>query len=319
MTDAAPPPVSDPVTAALEMRHIVKRFGATLALDQVSFSLAPGEIHALLGENGAGKSTLMNILRGLTPPTSGEIFLRGKPVSFSSPNEASRAGVGMVHQHFLLVPIFTVRENLALAARSDQQPWYLNTTALVDNAQQIAKRLGWAIPMDVPIAELPVGTQQRVEILKALLSDAKILLFDEPTAVLAPNEIEELFDVLRALRTEGRSLVFVTHKLGEVMALCDRVTVLRRGRLVGTVLIGETNPDDLARRMVGEAQRTAIIPSEVKPTEPLPDPDTKKMSVPALAVDHLTTKPARDAIALQDITFTLHPGEILGFAMRDGE
>ena len=130
MTDASSPPVSDPVTAALEMRHIVKRFGATLALDRVDFSLAPGEIHALLGENGAGKSTLMNILRGLTSPTSGEIILRGQPVSFSSPNDASRAGIGMVHQHFLLVPIFTVRENLALAARSNQQSWYLNTTSL---------------------------------------------------------------------------------------------------------------------------------------------------------------------------------------------
>ena len=170
--------------------------------------------------------------------------------------------------------------------------------------------------MDVPIAELPVGTQQRVEILKALLSDAKILLFDEPTAVLAPNEIEELFVVLRALRTEGCSLVFVTHKLGEVMALCDRVTVLRRGRLVGTVLIGETNPDDLARRMVGETQIRAVLPTEAVSSAAVIPPVSipEKPSIPALVVDHLTTKPAQDAVALQDITFTLNPGEILGFA-----
>ena len=217
--------------ATLSVRGITKRFGDVVALNHVDFDLVPGEIHALLGENGAGKSTLMNVLRGLTPPTAGTITLGGQPVRFTSPQDASRAGIGMVHQHFLLVPPFTVAENLALASPDRRPP--------LREAREIAQRLGWTIPLNARVADLPVGTQQRVEILKALLGDARILLFDEPTAVLAPTEIGELFTVLRALRDEGRSLVFVSHKLNEVMALCDRVTVLRRGRAVGTVAVAD--------------------------------------------------------------------------------
>ena len=227
------------------MRGITKRFGDVIALDRVDFDLVPGEIHALLGENGAGKSTLMNVLRGLTPPTAGTITLGGTPVRFTSPQDAARAGIGMVHQHFLLVPSFTVIENLALASPGRRPPLH--------EAREITQRLGWTIPLNARIADLPVGTQQRVEILKALLGDARILLFDEPTAVLAPTEVGELFTVLRALRAEGRSLVFVSHKLNEVMALCDRVTVLRRGRTVGTIAVADTSPEDLARRMVGDS------------------------------------------------------------------
>ena len=294
---------------ALTMRGIFKRFGEATALDGVDFSLMPGEIHALLGENGAGKSTLMNILRGLLPPTAGTITLGSQPIQFRSPQDAAKAGIGMVHQHFLLVPTFTVIENLALASPDRYPPR--------KEAQALAERLGWAISWKTRIADLPVGTQQRVEILKALLGNARILLFDEPTAVLAPNEIEELFTVLRVLRSEGRSLVFVSHKLNEVMALCDRVTVLRRGRVVGTVNIGETDPEDLARRMVGDTPVGAPLaaPSEEGAMNRAP---TEQRGVPILTLTNFSTERRPDAIALQNISFTVQPGEIFGFAGVDG-
>ena len=302
------------------MRGITKRFGDVVALDRVDFDLVPGEIHALLGENGAGKSTLMNVLRGLTPPTAGTITLGGTPVRFCSPQDAARAGIGMVHQHFLLVPTFTVAENLALASPTRHPPLH--------EAKEIAGRLGWAIPLNARVADLPVGMQQRVEILKALLGDARLLLFDEPTAVLTPGEIGELFTVLRALRAEGRSLVFVSHKLNEVMALCDRVTVLRRGRAVGTVAVADTSPEDLARRMVGDSPPT---PTPIKPNsggagkEPA---DALSASSPAppelgaggaiLSVTDLSIHGGADAVDLRGLTFSLLPGETLGFAGVDG-
>lgn len=305
-------PEIDAPPAALEMRGIVKRFGTFTALDGVDFTLRPGEIHALLGENGAGKSTLMNILRGLIAPTAGRVLLRDDPVTFASPEAATRAGIGMVHQHFLLVPPFTVPENLALSSTASRS-FFLNTSPLITRAQETAARLGWPLPsLTVPMADLPIGTQQRVEILKALMGDARILLFDEPTAVLAPQEIEELLGVMRALRGEGRSLLFVSHKLGEVMALCDRVTVLRRGRNVGTVAVSETSPQELAQRMVGDT--TAFFGSQ-SPPSPAP---TEVRTPPALAVERLTTSASREAVVLREITFTLQPGEILGVAGVDG-
>ena len=305
--------------AGLSLRGISKRFARTLALDSVDFNLAPGEIHALLGENGAGKSTLMNILRGLIQPTAGQIILGGQPVRFTSPQDAARAGIGMVHQHFMLVPTFTVAENFALASPERHPP--------LQRAEEIARRLGWSVPFATRIADLPVGTQQRVEILKALLSNARILLFDEPTAVLAPNEIDELFVVLRALRDEGRSLVFVSHKLNEVMALCDRVTTLRRGQVVGTVAVNETNPEDLARQMVGGAR--VLHPSPLLPKgegvggtmlSPIPLLSKERLGevLPILSVTTLSTASGPDAVALKEITFTLHAGETLGFAGVDG-
>ena len=325
------------------MRGITKHFGDVTALDRVDFDLCPGEIHALLGENGAGKSTLMNVLRGLMPPTAGTITLGGVPVQFAAPQDAARMGIGMVHQHFLLVPTFTVAENLALASPDRRPP--------LDEAREIARRLGWTIPLNARVTDLPVGTQQRVEILKALLGDARILLFDEPTAVLAPTEIGELFAVLRALRDEGRSLVFVSHKLNEVMALCDRVTVLRRGRAVGTVAVADTSPEDLARRMVGEeplpARSSSPSPKRsgeeveaeaetVSETPGLPASGGPPLAggwVPAppelggllggaggavLAVTDLFTVGGPNAVALRGLTFSLQPGETLGFAGVDG-
>ena len=306
------------------MRGITKRFGDVVALDRVDFDLVPGEIHALLGENGAGKSTLMNVLRGLTPPTAGTITLGGTPVRFCSPQDAARAGIGMVHQHFLLVPTFTVAENLALASPTRHPPLH--------EAKEIAGRLGWAIPLNARVADLPVGMQQRVEILKALLGNARLLLFDEPTAVLTPGEIGELFTVLRALRAEGRSLVFVSHKLNEVMALCDRVTVLRRGRAVGTVAVADTSPEDLARRMVGEAGITVGAPlaAPSSPISPSSEgtgrkegaasgaPTSEQMKASILTVADLSTTGGADAVALRGLTFSLLPGETLGFAGVDG-
>ena len=300
------------------MRGITKRFGGVLALDRVDFDLLPGEIHALLGENGAGKSTLMNILRGLTPPMSGTITLGGRPVRFASPQDAAQAGIGMVHQHFLLIPPFTVAENLALASPTGRPP--------LRAAQEIAGRLGWTIPWNARIADLPVGTQQRVEILKALLGDARFLLFDEPTAVLAPTEVGELFTVLRALRAEGRSLVFVSHKLNEVMALCDRVTVLRRGRAVGTVAVADTSPEDLARRMVGEAPpapnnggaKEEGVASGIPTILSGPAPPLLGAGGAVLSVADLSTDGGPDAVALRGLAFSLEPGETLGFAGVDG-
>ena len=289
----------------LSLRGVSKRFGSTLALDDVDFDLVPGEIHALLGENGAGKSTLMNILRGLTQPSAGEISLDGHPVRFNSPKDSTRAGIGMVHQHFLLVPTFTVAENLALASSDKHSP--------LQEAADAAKRLGWSIPFNAQVSDLPVGTQQKVEILKALLGNAQILLLDEPTAVLAPSEVEEMFIVLRALRLEGRSLVFVSHKLNEVTALCDRVTILRRGKNAGIIAVSATTAEDLARRMVGGVSETVHVTRSGEIPEMRQRPPNTLLSV-----THLSTVGSPDAVALHDITFTLQAGETLGFAGVDG-
>ena len=305
---------------ALSARGIVKDFGANRALDGVDFDLFAGEIHALLGENGAGKSTLMNVLRGHLRPTSGEIVVRGHAVRIGSPTDATRLGIGMVHQHFLLVPVLTVLENLILAAR--ESSFFLKPRQVAEKAAAIGERLGWRIAMNARVADLPVGTQQRVEILRALLTDASILLFDEPTAVLAPAEIDELFNVLRVLRSEGASIVFVSHKLGEVMALCDRVTVLRRGRLAGSVDIGDTNPPDLARRMVGE--EIEKIRDDAQPdlgfvAECNVPADGFSGAAPAMRVINLKAgKRHKDEVALDGISLDILPGEILGIAGVDG-
>ena len=296
---------TEAVLPELSGRGLSKRFGDSLALDAVDFDLMPGEIHALLGENGAGKSTLMNILRGLIQPSAGTISLAGRLIRFRSPQDAARVGIGMVHQHFQLVPTFTVAENLALASREKCSP--------LPQAKAMAQRLGWTLPFDARIADLPVGTQQRVEILKALLGDTSILLFDEPTAVLAPSEINDLFTVLRALRDEGRSLVFVSHKLNEVLALCNRVTILRRGRNVGTVAVSETSAADLAQRMVGGAPESSLAPHA-----PVAIVARIESERPVLSVSGLSTAGGKDAVALRDISFRLRAGETLGFAGVDG-
>jgi ABC-type uncharacterized transport system ATPase subunit len=310
-----PPP--DLNNSALTLRGVTKRFGAFTALNGVDFSLKPGEIHALLGENGAGKSTLLKIMRGLLRPDGGEIACGGQTHSAFTLKDARAAGIGMVHQHFMLVSSMTVVENLALAEATAVGALPRLESATRERALAIAARLGWTIPWDNVVADLPVGTQQRVEIVRTLLGDARILLFDEPTAVLAPTETLELFQVLRVLRDEGRSLVFVSHKLSEVMSLCDRVTVLRRGKTVGTVTIDETNPDDLARRMVGSAEKHDLEAPDA-PTTPNTAAVTAIKTQPVVSFTTVSTKPRLMETALMDLSFSLHAGEILGVAGVDG-
>ncbi|MDR3709401.1 MAG: ABC transporter ATP-binding protein [Capsulimonadaceae bacterium] len=278
----------------------------------MDFDLRPGEIHALLGENGAGKSTLMNILRGHLRPTGGQIFVRGKAARIASPADATRLGIGMVHQHFLLVPVLSVLENLTLS--DPETRFILQPRKVAARAEKICNRLGWRISLDARVADLPVGTQQRVEILRVLLADPSILLFDEPTAVLAPSEIEELFGVLRVLASEGRSVVFVSHKLGEVTSLCDRVTVLRRGRVTGRVEIADTDARDLARRMVGGDGDIAEGETASAPPQAGAVP-----RVPVLRIVNLSSpRRHKDEVALADISLEVAPGEILGIAGVDG-
>ncbi len=251
----------------LAARNITKHFGAFTALHGVDFDVQPGEIHALLGENGAGKSTLMNILSGLVRPTSGEILLAGQPVQFRSPLDASAAGIGMVHQHFLLVPPLSVRENLLLGASPDKGgALSYPVDAVIAEAQAIAERLGWRIPWSQPAGDLPVGTQQRVEILKALRGAGRVLIFDEPTAVLSPTETPELFATLRALAAEGRGLVFISLKLQDGLSLAGGVSVLRRGQVVRRTTTGETDAAGLAEAMVGGK----LLSPPPSPPAPLP-------------------------------------------------
>jgi general nucleoside transport system ATP-binding protein len=236
---------------ALELRGITKRFGSVVANDGVDFDLRPGEIHALLGENGAGKSTLMSILYGLLRPDEGELRVGGRPVQIDSPSRAIELGIGMVHQHFMLVPVMTVAENIVLAGEPRTPAGLLDLRAASERVRELSNRFGLAVDPEARIEDVSVGQQQRVEILRALYRDARILVLDEPTAVLTAQETGELFRVLRALREDGRSIVFISHKLGEVTEIADRITVLRRGRRVDTVPADGATEQSLAKLMVG--------------------------------------------------------------------
>ncbi len=237
--------------SGLQLRGITKRFGALTANDSIDLDIVPGEIHCLLGENGAGKSTLMNVLYGLLQPDEGQIIIDGRPHVSRNPKEAIAAGIGMVHQHFMLVEVFTVAENLILG-REDGTAGVLNMRTARRTVRELSKRYRFEVDPDALIEELPVGVQQRVEILKALANDAKYLIFDEPTAVLTPQEIDELIEVMRSLRDEGKAIVFITHKLREVRAIADKITVIRRGKVVGTAKPSDSE-GALAELMVGRA------------------------------------------------------------------
>src|SRR5204863_1354455 len=219
----------------LELRSITKRFPGVVANDGIDFDLLPGEVHALLGENGAGKSTLMNIVYGLSKPDEGEILIRGKPVTLGSAREAIMHGIGMVHQHFMLIPVMTVAENIVLASEPTHGGVLLDYAASVERVRELSERFGLAVNPEARVENIGVGQEQRVEILKALYRGAEILILDEPTAVLTPQEAGELFEIVRGLQAQGKSIILISHKLKEVVEIADRITVLRRGRKVETI------------------------------------------------------------------------------------
>src|ERR671926_245369 len=275
---------------ALELRGITKRFGALVANDAIDFELRRGEIHALLGENGAGKSTLMNVLYGLLQPDEGEIVLDGKPVRVDSSRRAIRLGIGMVHQHFMLVPVMTVAENLVLGTEPHRGP-LLDYKQAAARTRELSERFGLAVDPDARVEDLGVGAQQRVEILRALFRGAKVLVLDEPTAVLTAQEAQDLVRVLRALAQDGTSIVFISHKLNEVLDVADRVTVLRRGEKIDTVPVEGATERSLARLMVGRDVLLRLDKEAAQPGEPL------------LEVQGLSARDERGLPAVRGVSF----------------
>jgi general nucleoside transport system ATP-binding protein len=290
----------------LELRGITKRFPGVVANDSIDFDLRRGEVHALLGENGAGKSTLMNVLYGLYRPDDGEILLNGKPITFHSPGDAIRAGIGMVHQHFMLIPVMTVAENIVLAIEPRKAGVFLDYTAADESVRNIAQAFGFAIDPEAKVEDITVGQQQRVEILKALYRKADVLILDEPTAVLTPQEATELFGILKILQREGMSIVFITHKLNEVLEIADRITVLRRGKMIETVSREGATEANLARLMVGREVLFRVEKSQSKPGEPL------------LEVDDLRAVDDRGVETVRGLSLKVHASEIVGLAGVDG-
>jgi ABC-type uncharacterized transport system ATPase subunit len=309
----------------LELRGITKRFGSLVANDHIDLTVAPGEIRGLLGENGAGKTTLMNILYGLVQPDEGEILVDGKPVSIRSPKDAIGARIGMVHQHFMLVPVFTVTENVALGAEQMRKLRLPGLpaipTPLVDRKRarrqvlELSERYGLKVDPDALIEDLPVGVQQRVEIIKALLRQASVLILDEPTSVLTPGETEDLFRVMRELREAGRSIVFISHKLKEVQAIADQVTVIRRGKVVGE-RPPSTSDGELAALMVGRAVELTVHKDAARPGDVVLDVAGLTVtgdSGPAAGPGH---DQARNVV--DGLSFQVRAGEILGIAGVQG-
>ncbi len=288
----------------VEMRDIVKCFPGVRANSQVCFDVSPGEVHALLGENGAGKSTLMRQLYGMYQPDEGEILIDGLPRSFRSPADAIRAGIGMIHQHFMLVPTLTVAQNIALGERSGRWP-LADTKRVVARVRDLAEEYGLAVDLDAYVWQLSVGEQQRVEIVKALYKGAGLIILDEPTAVLTPQEVDDLFVTFRRMVAEGHSLIFISHKLGEVMAIADRVTVLRDGQAVGSRMISETNRDELVHMMVGR---------EIKQLEPR----ALEAGASRLRIQGLRALGDRGTEALCGIDLEVRSGEIVGIAGVSG-
>ena len=285
----------------VEMRGITKRFPGVVANDRIDFEVRAGEVHALLGENGAGKTTLMNVLYGLYQPDEGEIYIRGRRVTLRSPRDAIALGIGMVHQHFMLIPPLTVAENVVLGLPSSRGP-FLDTDRAERRISELAQRYGLKVDPHAYVWQLSVGEQQRVEIIKALYRGASILILDEPTSVLTPPEVRELFSVLRRMAEEGNAVIFITHKLHEVMAVSDRVTVLRDGRVVSTVDTAGTSERQLAKMMVG---REVLFQVSKRPVA--------KGKV-ALEVRDLWAMGDRGLPALKGISLSLRQGEILGIA-----
>ena len=289
----------------LELRGITKVFGSLVANDHIDLVVEPGEIHALLGENGAGKSTLMNVLYGFYDPDDGEILIDDVPRTFAGPGDAMAAGIGMVHQHFMLVPVFTVAENVILGHEPIKGGRLIDLKTARARVREISDRFGFDIDPDALIEDLPVGAQQRVEIVKALSRNAKVLILDEPTAVLTPQETDELIEIMRQLKAAGTSIVFITHKLREVRAVADRITVIRRGKVVGTAA-PTASEMELASAMVGRSVSLGVEKSPAEPGEA------------RLKVAHLTVRNAAGAVVVDDVSFDIASGEILAIAGVQG-
>ncbi len=290
----------------IEMLNITKVFPGIVANDNVSLLIKKGEIHALLGENGAGKSTLMSVLFGLYQPESGQIKINDEPVNINNPNDANKLGIGMVHQHFKLVGNFTVLENIVLGAE-DKKFGLLTLKSAREKVMALSKQYNLMIEPDALIQDITVGMQQRVEILKMLYRDNDILIFDEPTAVLTPQEIDELMNIMRGLVAEGKSIIFITHKLNEIMEVADRCTILRKGKYIDTVDVSKTSPEELSEMMVGRKINLKI------------DKDVQTAGETILSVEHLTMKPKHATKnILTDISFEVHKNEIVCVAGIDG-
>jgi len=289
------------------MRGITKRFSGIVANDRVNFDLRRGEVHAILGENGAGKSTLMNVLYGLYQPDEGEILLDGKPVSFTSAKDAIGRGIGMVHQHFMLIPVMTVAENIVLANEPTQNRVLYDRETAERRVAELSRSYKLAIDPQAKVQNISVGQEQRVEILKALYRAADVLILDEPTAVLTPQEAGELFEILRTLTREGLSVIFISHKLNEVLEIADRITVLRRGKTIDTVPREGATEEGLARMMVG---RDVLL--RVQKTAAKQDGDV------LLEVDDLHVRDERDLPVVKGVSFSVRAGEIVGIAGVDG-
>lgn len=293
------------MTNALEMKNICKYFPGVRANHNVNLTVRQGEVHALLGENGAGKSTLMNILYGLYAPTSGEVYINEEKVDITSPGKAIELGIGMVHQHFMLIPALSVIENVVLGM-NDTKGQRLDLKAASKKLVALAEQYNMKVDPNAMVSDLTVGQQQRLEILKALYRGANLFIFDEPSAVLTPQEVEELFNMYKLLTSEGKTIIFITHKLNEVMAICDRCTVLRLGEVKATVNIEDTNREELAALMVGKKVDLEYDKKEMDPAE---------QSDVLVVKDLCSTKGNK---AIKDINFTIKTGEILGFAGVDG-
>jgi simple sugar transport system ATP-binding protein len=290
----------------LEMRGITKRFPGIVANDRVNFDLRRGEVHAVLGENGAGKSTLMNVLYGLYQPDEGEIRLKGQPIAFASAKDAIRSGIGMVHQHFMLIPVMTVAENIVLANEPTREAVFFDRDAAEKRVAELSRSYKLAINPQAKVQNITVGQEQRVEILKALYRAADVLILDEPTAVLTPQEAGELFEILRTLTREGLSVIFISHKLNEVLEIADRITVLRRGKMIDTVPREGATEEGLARMMVG---RDVLLRVDKPPAE---------QGDVLLEVEGLNVLDDRGLPAVRDVSLSVRAGEIVGVAGVDG-